>query len=181
MHGLRIPPSLHTDIPEGAAGTRETLKQMRRLVQDGKTDLGLRDLVQQIIANVPGKDWFGELCALLNFVRRRIRYSLDTNDIEVIQGAATTLALGYGDCDDLSILLATLCECAGHPCAFAALGFDEVGSYSHVLVLASGAGETDWIALDASEGQPAGWYPPGVLCELICPITAVAESQLGTA
>lgn len=178
MQGLRLPPSLSCEIPEGAEGTRETLKQMRRLVRDGKTDLAMRDLAQQIIAGVPGKDWFGELCALLNWVRDSIRYSLDINDIEVIQGPATTVRLGYGDCDDLSILLATLCECAGHPCAFVALGFDAVGMYSHVLVLASGAGETAWVALDATEGQPAGWYPPGVICELICPITAAAESQL---
>jgi transglutaminase-like putative cysteine protease len=178
MQGLRIPHSLSLDIPEGAEGTRETLKQMRRLVRDGKTNLALRDLAQQIISCVPGKDWCGELAALLNWTRRAITYRLDTNDIEVIQGPATTLCLGYGDCDDLSILLATLCECAGHPCSFIAVGFDDPGEYSHVFILASGAGETEWIPLDASEANPPGWFPPGVTCAMYCPITTVAQRRL---
>lgn len=178
MRGLRIPPNLSLEIPEGAEGTRETLKQMRRLVQDGKKNLALRDLAQRIISAVPGKDWPGELAALLDWTRRTITYRLDINDLEVIQAPATTLMLGYGDCDDLAILLATLCECAGHPTAFIAVGFDDPGEYSHVFVLASGAGETEWIPLDASENEAPGWFPPGVTCALYCPITPVAQRRL---
>lgn len=174
-----VPAALSLYIPNGRAGTRETLKQMRRLVELGKNDLGLRDLAQSVIAAAPAKDWRGELAALLDFVRARVRYSLDTNDIETLQGARQTLALGYGDCDDLGICLCTLCELAGHPCALVALSFDPSGDFSHVMVLASGAGETEFIPLDPSENEPAGWWPPGVTDALYCPITASAEQLLG--
>ena len=99
---------------------------------------------------------------MFNFVRDEIRYVLDTNDIEVLQSAQVTLKLGYGDCDDKCILLATLLECLGHPCTFLAMGFEPSEQYSHVIVVASGAGETRPISLDTTEPNRMGWFPPGV-------------------
>lgn len=144
---------------------------MRGLVWQGKTDLANRDLANSIIAQVGAKDWQGEIAALFEWVRTNIRYTLDTSDIEVLQSAAVTIALGYGDCDDMAILLATLLECSGHKACFIALGFSEPGDFSHVLVLASGAGETPWIALDATEPNPVGWFPPGAICEMLAPLS----------
>lgn len=181
MRGLRIPPLIQFEIPDGPLATRETLKHMRRLVQIGKTDFRFRDLANQITAGIPAKDWQGELAALCDWVRQNVRYALDPNDLETIQAPNITLELGYGDCDDLAILLATLCECAGHPTAFAALGFGHIGEYAHVLVIASGAGEQEFVALDPTENHEHGWYPPGVTCELFCPITQTAADLLGQA
>lgn len=178
MRGRKIPSSLRLSVPEGAAGTRETLKHMRQLVQLGKFNLANRDLANSITAGIPQKDWLGELEALFNWVRKNIRYTLDTNDIEQIQSPAVTMALGYGDCDDFAVLLATLCECAGHPCCFAALGFLQPGEFSHVVVLASGAGESPWVCMDATESRPFGWRPPGQTCALFCPITPLAEDLI---
>lgn len=178
MRGQIVPHSLKFDIPEGAAGTRETLKHMRQLVQQGKGDLSNRDLANRICAYVPAKDWLGELEAIFQFVRGRIRYALDPSDIETTQCAVTTLRLGYGDCDDFAVLLATLCESMGHPCCLVALGFQEPGSYEHVLTIASGAGELPWVAMDATETQPFGWFPKDAICEMIAPITGASEDAL---
>lgn len=157
-------------LPDGPAGTRFTLKCMRELVRASKEDAGLRDLAQRICAHVPAKAWRWEIVALFQFVRTRIKYSLDTNAIEVIQWPRTTLKLGYGDCDDLCTLLACLIELKGHPAAFAALGFEEPGVYSHVIVIADPAGEGDEIALDPTENYPPGWFPPGATCMMLAPI-----------
>lgn len=175
MPGRKAPSSLSLYIPDGPNGTRETLKHMRQLVQQGKLNPDNRYLANDITAAVPAKDWNGELCALFNWVRANVRYALDPNEVETIQSAATTIKLGYGDCDDISVLLATLCECAGHPCCFVALGFGAPGDFSHVVVIASGAGELPFVGMDATEGQPFGWFPPGATCELICPITPIGE------
>jgi transglutaminase-like putative cysteine protease len=179
MRGLQIPSSLRLNIPDGAAGTRETLKHMRQLAQQGRADLSSRDLANAITASVRGKNWRGEIAAIFNWVRGNIRYALDPNELETIQGAATTVALGYGDCDDFAILLATLCECAGHPSCFVALGFAAPGDFSHVVAVASGAGETPWVWMDATEAHPLGWYPPGATCAMICPVSKTAEETLG--
>lgn len=167
------------EIPSGALGTRETLKQMRGLVQKGKHDQRIRDLANGIVSHVPGKDWRGELAALLDYVRANVRYSLDPNDIETIQGAAGTLALGYGDCDDSSVLLATLAECIGHPCCLVAFGFEAPGNFEHVMTFASGAGETPWLGMDATEPHGLGWFPPGAICEMVTPVSETAEGALG--
>ena len=158
------------ELPDGAAGTREVLKHMRGETRKDKRKAEIRHVAQLIVRRVPAKNWTGEIAAVFNFVRARIRYSLDTNGIEVVQSASVTLQLGYGDCDDLCVLLATLLECLGHVCYFCAMGFEERGSFSHVIVLCSGAGETELIALDPTESHAPGWIAPGATCLLIAPI-----------
>jgi len=151
---------------------------MRTLVQRAKQDFSFRDLANLIVSQVPSKNWPGEIQAVFSFVQSHVRYSLDTNDVEVIQGPWQTLRLGYGDCDDMAILTATLLECLGHPCCFCAVGFGDQGDYSHVLVICSGAGETEWISVDPTEPYSAGWFPPNVTCDMVAPITTAAEDIL---
>ena len=167
MRQLIVPPSLQIQIPDGPAGTRETLKQMRKLARLGKQNPANRDLANQLTAQCDEKAWFQEIRAIFAYVQKEIRYALDTNGIEVLQAPELTVELGYGDCDDKCILLGTLLECAGHPAKFVALGFnDQVREFTHVIVMTSGAGETQWMALDPTEPNPAGWAPPGVCWEM---------------
>jgi hypothetical protein len=158
------------DVPDGAAGTREVLKHMREQVRRDKRSPALRHIAHSIVQAIPAKDFKGEIRAVFDFVRGAIRYGLDSHNMEVVQSAPVTLALGYGDCDDMCVLLATLLESIGHACAFCAVGFKDIGDYSHVLILVSAAAETAPVALDATEPYPAGWMPPGVSCMLIAPI-----------
>jgi transglutaminase-like putative cysteine protease len=158
-------------IPDGAAGTRHTLKVMRELVRAGKLDPEIRDLAQAIVADnaIPAKDWIGEIAALFHFVRAWIRYSLDINGVEVVQAPRETLARRYGDCDDMVVLIATLVETMGHAAVLCACAFDGI-DYSHVVCLVSGANETELISLDATENEPMGWFPPGTTALMLAPI-----------
>jgi transglutaminase-like putative cysteine protease len=144
---------------------------MRNLVREGKRNPANRDLSAKIRTTVPAKNWIAEIRALFNWVRSHIRYTLDTNEIEVLQAPDLTVKLGYGDCDDMCILLATLLECAGHPARFNALGFDPRDRYfSHVVVETTGAGETPWIMLDPTEKERMGWRPPNIRWQMIADI-----------
>jgi hypothetical protein len=145
---------------------------MRDMVGWAKSSPGLRHLANQIVYACPGKAWECQMAALFTWVRKNIRYTLDTNDWEVIQRADVTVKLRYGDCDDFCILLASLLEQVGFSTAYCALGFGEPGIYSHVIVLAELQGETDVIAMDATEPDPMGWFPPGATCAMICPNSA---------
>ena len=137
--------------------------QMARLVEWGKThDPQNRILAQRLVSCAPNKAWMTEVRCIFNFVRQNIRYMLDTNGVEVLQSPEYTLAEGSGDCDDHAILLATLLECAGHPCRFIAVGFSGDGSLEHVLTQTRGAGEGKWVSLDTTEDFPMGWFPPDV-------------------
>jgi hypothetical protein len=144
---------------------------MRKLVWDGVRLPWVRDQANIIIGSVPGKAWRWQMRALFEWVRNNITYRLDPNGLETIARADVTLQLGYGDCDDMAILLSTLLECCGYWTAFCALGFDYPGQYGHVIVWAQLQGETPIIPMDPTEPMPMGWDPPDPVCKLICPMS----------
>ena len=168
---IRSMRSLTLPLPKSSEGIAETLKHMRGLVQQGKSDMGIRDLANKIVKPVKGKAWFWQMWAVFEWVRKKIRYTLDTNSIEVIQGAEKTVSLGYGDCDDFCVLISTLLEQLGYATCFCALGFEEPGQFTHVIVLAELTGELDIVSLDATEPEPMGWFPPGATCAMLCPVS----------
>lgn len=151
-------------IPDGPAGTRATLRAMRQFVKAGKEDYRLRQLALSLVGPLPAKDWWSEIQTLHAFVRDRIRYVRDIKGIETLATPDETLRIGQGDCDDKSVLLATLLETLGHPARFVAVAL-QPGQYSHVLV------ETklgkNWIPLETTENVPAGWYPAGVRARMV--------------
>lgn len=105
-------------IPSGKAGTVETLKIMRGLVRNYKKSVPLRLTALDIVQSLNQKDYAGELRALQQFVRDQIRYVRDIRGIETVSTPDQTLITRQGDCDDKSVLLATLLESIGHPTRF---------------------------------------------------------------
>lgn len=146
-------------IGSGNSGVIDTLKVMRRMVREYRRNPEIISTAQQILQAVPEKWWIAELSALLRFVQYQIRYTLDVDEVEVLQSPVHLLQTMQGDCDDKSTLLATLIEASGHKAKFVAVGFDGI-NLSHVLVAAQ-VGE-DWISLETTEQVNAGWFPPDV-------------------
>lgn len=152
-------------IPDGAEGVRQTLYLMRSLANQYKTNLALRSLAASLVQPLDQKDFAGEVKALHAFVRDRIRYLKDVDDVETVQSPDKTLQLGYGDCDDKATLLATLLKSIGHPARFVAIGTGKPGDYSHVFVDTFIKGR--WIPLETTEPVPAGWSPPKITSYMI--------------
>lgn len=147
-------------IPSGTRGIYETLKAMSRLVKDGKKNSTVHTRALSLTQHCEQKDYACEVRALHAFVRDRVRYVLDPKDVERVQSPDVTLNLMAGDCDDKSVLLASLLEAMGHPTRFVAIGF-EPGIFSHVYVeTLIGA---RWIPLETTEPVEAGWEPDRAL------------------
>jgi transglutaminase-like putative cysteine protease len=151
-------------IPEGDAGVKATLRIMVSVVRAAKKTLPVVTLARSIVKNCPPKDYVCEATALQQYVQQRIRYTRDINNLETVQYPEQTLSLGTGDCDDMSILLASLAESVGFPTRFAAIGLSGEG-FSHVLaqLMIPGQGwvSAEVIPIDGSNTQaPLGWYPP---------------------
>lgn len=151
-------------IPDGKNGIIETLKLMRLVTQKGKINFLIRRKALFLIENLQQKDKMREVKALWEYVKNEVRYVHDISDVETIQTPDKTLELMAGDCDDKSILLATLLESIGFKTRFVAVG-KNTNNYCHVFV------ETfvnnKWLALETTEPVKMGWKPPTLPARLI--------------
>lgn len=162
-----IPQARVFSVPDGAAGTRTVLKEMARIVRWAKLQPEMRMTAQRILSGLPGKAWLAEARQIFSWVQDNVRYQLDTNNVETLQSPDVTIAEGSGDCDDFCIVLATLLECAGHPCRFVALAFHEEGEFEHVILQTRLPERNRWLSLDATEQNGPGWHPPGAVDQMV--------------
>jgi hypothetical protein len=134
-------------ISTGDKGIYETVQKMIELVGQGLT-----------VLSADGGLMFEDFGAqnfsideMFYFVRDRIRYQSDREGWEVLARPDRILQLGFGDCDDKSILLATFIRATYPtlPLAFA-IGAcrSKSNNYSHVWLRVKQDGK--WIPLDAT-------------------------------
>lgn len=141
----------------GVRGVAQTVGVMRRLVNEGKIDPIIRSAATSIVYLTPEKDAGSELLALFDQVQNRIRYVGDIHGVETVSTAAKTLLGKIGDCDDKSILLASLFEAIGYPTRFVVAGYSTPGELEHVYLQVFA---DDWIDCDPTEPHPMGWCAP---------------------
>lgn len=113
-------------ISEGTEGVRETMALMRSIARTYRADPFIIETARSLVSGVTPKDWLGEVREIFNFVRDHIRYVMDPNEIETLSTPDYLIANAQagGDCDDKSVLLATLLEAVGHPARYKAVGFE---------------------------------------------------------
>ena len=155
------------EIPSGKAGTVVTLKLMRGLVRRYKTAASIRTLSQILTRNLPDKNYTREADVIFKFVRDKVRYVRDVNGVETIQTPIQTIKLGSGDCDDKSLLVATMLESIGHPTRFIAVGLNG-GGFSHVFAETKIGNNNDrWVSLETTQVVPMGMKPKNITSHLI--------------
>lgn len=153
------PRAVLADLPAGIAGTRATLAYMSQFVQAGKRSPFVRQIALQLTGHLQQKDFLSEVKALHAYVRDQIRYVRDVSDVETLQTADRTIQNRAGDCDDKSILLASLLETLSHPTRFVAVGFSRPGQCEHVYIQTRAGGSGPWISAETTEPVPLGWNP----------------------
>lgn len=147
------------NIPDGRDGIRATLQMMSKIVRQYKKSPFVREQALEIVSELPEKKWRREAALLLKWVQRKIRYTKDIRGVETLQTPPQTLRLRAGDCDDKSILYASLLEAIGHPTRFIAVGFTP-NSLSHVLVQTKIGGK--WVSAETIMHWPLGKGPKNV-------------------
>jgi len=129
---------------------------MHRLALEAQSDPRLREVAESIVAGLLPHDYVSEYAALLNWVRRHIRYSRDPVTVEQVKTPQATLETGTGDCDDLAVLLAALVGQIGGQSRFVAGAFKRHRGHavlSHVWCEAFEPTCGAWIALDPVPGR----------------------------
>lgn len=119
----------------------------------------------RLVRELPPKAFSDQVVELFRFVQKRIRYVHDVREVETLQTPAYTLKEGQGDCDDMSMLLASMLESIGHPTRFAALAIGG-GPFSHVIA-ETRIGDK-WLSLDPTVSYAyVGWQPPDVTQRIV--------------
>jgi len=96
----------------------QRLATIQRYVREGVQDGRLRKLALQITRNCPERDGLCEAKAIYDYVKKHVRYTGDiapivwedgsVEGVDLYQKPERTLEFGGGDCDDQTILVATL-------------------------------------------------------------------------
>lgn len=130
---------------------------MRRLSNDAQHDLQLRSLVEDLCRRVWPHDYVSEYAAMLNWVRKNIRYMRDPITIEQVKSPRAVLAERAADCDDVATLLAAMVGAAGGRSRFVAAAFktgpDGQPVMAHVWCEAFDPVSNAWVALDPVPGK----------------------------
>lgn len=129
-----------------------TLKRMRRLALIGAE----RDRILEAADRLSGSGSMSTARRIHDWVRDRVEYVRDPSGVEEVQSPIATLQIGVGDCDDMSILAASLMRAAGHQAAYRAVALRKAGQYDHVYVA---FGDRYRYALDPTISQTPGPDP----------------------
>lgn len=152
-------------LASGAAGIRQTTQLMAEIVAEYQRDPGIQAQAISIVQLNQPKDEPSEIRALFDFVRDSIRYVGDVYEHETVRTPDKTIALRAGDCDDKSVLLATLLRSIGYDAAFIVTGYTMPGTFEHVYVGVNLDGQL--IPLDTTEPMPMGWEAPGAVSKYV--------------
>ena len=133
----------------------QTVDNMRILAWEGQTSPKVRAFAIETLRRVKPKDTISEIGALFHGCCREIHYLADPVGAEFLQHPEVTIDTAAGDCDDMSILLASTLLMSellsvGVPCRFKLVGF-RGQSLSHVFLEALVEGR--WIVLDPVAGS----------------------------
>jgi Transglutaminase-like superfamily len=157
--GYRVP------LADGYAGTEQTVKVMRRLIDQALNNPQFVRFAVDLVRNVPQYDDFGEVYALFSWVQQNIRYTKDPVTKEKLYPPMELLKIQAGDCDDISMLLGALAIAVGYPARLVtvAANANYPDDFSHVYTeveVPPGSGK--WIAVDAARPSSAFGLAPAV-------------------
>jgi len=140
----------------------ERLASIQDLVHKSVQDPEMRKLALQITSKCAERDGECEAKAIYDFVKKNVRYTGDVapiqfpngdvEGIDLYQSARRTVEFAGGDCDDQSILIATLLALNGITPRLRVMKESSAEDFSHIFPLAGlpKNNPTTWTALDTT-------------------------------
>lgn len=173
------------EIPSGHLGTTKTIEHMSRMALTGARDPRIRAKAISIIKGNEGvpaakdRDFRQYADRLFRFVQK-LYYIHDPVDVELLEDPYKLLELGGGDCDSVSLLLASLALAAGMRADFVTIkadpGSDE---WSHVYTRIHLPDGTIVPCDCTMKKKPSGWEPKGYT-KKIWPISSAGGDPNGS-
>lgn len=149
------------EIPSGDEGTFATVREIIALIKEGKQNPRVRTIATRVVAGLPWKNHEVEAGAIFSWIKQNIRFVNDPDGSEMLQDVEAILNYKSADCDDLTILGASLLGCIGIPSRIVVIAGDPRApqAFSHIYLQAWC--KTKWVGFDTSVvGSTIGWEPP---------------------
>jgi transglutaminase-like putative cysteine protease len=136
------------------------------MVKDWKKSLPLRTLTLSVVEGVPGhKNFLAQVKRVRDYVRGNIAFVKDINGVETIHTPEATIRNRAGDCDDQSVLVASMLESIGHPTRFVAIKMKPFGPFVHVFTETRVGNR--WLPVETTENWPVGMHPPKFAARMV--------------
>lgn len=159
------------EIAPGEAGIFQSLTAMVLAARKERVDPTVRAKVHELTASCAPTDQACKAAALYSFVKSRLDYVPDPEDIEAVGLASYHLAnvaafgRSEGDCDDGAVLLATLGAAAGFPVRYAVASFRDDLELHHVWTEFRVNGK--WVNLDTFRSERLQSEPTRILYRVV--------------
>lgn len=138
------------ELGSGPSTVDRFVAELKRFKLEPAEMVKVRRVALGLVRELPPNADVDEVRTVWKFVRDGIRYVRDVRGVDTLQTPSTTLELKQGDCDDKSLLLASLLESIGYATRFAVSATMPRGSYNHVYVEAFVPKLGKWIPLESS-------------------------------
>ncbi len=156
LEGIGTSPEKVSDFPQAYKIKLKDLSQtvdiIRYLIIEHSKDVRLRELVAKILKPCPSKNFLCYIKAIVNYIRKNVKYVYDPPKLETIQSPKRTLILGMGDCDDHTVLAGTLLRIAGFPIKIVLGDINNDGRYEHVFIKVKV--KDRWLTVDTTSENP---------------------------
>ena len=146
-------------IKAGPEGIAQTLAHMRDLVLESDKHREVKLTAANIIKDVLPQDHKAQVEAIVSWVRKRIKYVRDIQGVEEVSAPHVLIAqvvksgVGYGDCDDFSVLLSALLRAVGFRTRLEALAVNQ-DMYNHARLAVYLNDE--WISIEGTRPWAIG-------------------------
>lgn len=145
----------------GDRGTSETIQVIRELVDQGCEDLFINQLAGGIVRNIDPQDLEGRARAIYSAVQRRVKFVPDIYHKETLRPARVIWQQGFGDCDCMIVLLASMLLTVGFLVRLVTIAADaeDFTQFSHIyleLLL-----NNDWVPVDLARPGARFGRDPG--------------------
>lgn len=115
---------------------------MKRVARARSSHPTVRQLALAILRhhNTDSQNYVDEALAIGRYVKEKVKYVRDIEGIEQLHDPLTMIeqlqrGVACGDCDDMSLLIATLLLSVGHQPYFRIVKYKNGGSYQHIYVV----------------------------------------------
>ncbi len=124
----------------------------------GEQSTLVRSMKDHIVRDLAPKDYLSEILAVRNYVAEKIKYSNDALAVEQVQDPERMCQqiVDYGkavaDCDEIALLIGTLCRQLGREVRYVTVGFKQPNSFQHVFAEVQEPKSGRWIVCDPVAG-----------------------------